>query len=210
MSSDGRMIPANALLSKKKPTAKEKALDKSLVKYMDEEMKLESDAETNRRKNVTYELEVLFKQFVKKVAMNKGMTEEEAEDAGGELRLSGSYRLGVRDVGADIDTICVAPNFVDRDDFFTLLQEELVKHKKVTDFSSIPTAKVPIMTFDYDEVNIDLQFARLASNKVKKNFDVLDDDILKGIDDATEKSINGPRVTNMISALVKVAKEDDG
>jgi len=42
---------------------------------------------------VTYEIEVLFKRFVKKIAMEvHGMTEEEAEDAGGELRLSGEYK----------------------------------------------------------------------------------------------------------------------
>jgi len=53
--------------------------------------------------------------------------------------------LGVRDIGADIDTICVAPHFVTREHFFTILKEELVNNSKVTDFSSIETANVPIM-----------------------------------------------------------------
>eukprot|EP01034_Spumella_vulgaris_P023186 gene23186-29381_t len=75
------------------------------------------------------------------------MPEEEAEDAGGELFISGSHRLGVR-------------------------------------------------------ISIDLLFARLAENTVPKDIDILDDKILKGLDDATEKSLNGPRVTNMIFKLV--------
>ena len=51
MSTDTKFIPFNALLSTKKPTAKEKALDKSLMKYSKQEMVLESDSEMNRRKN---------------------------------------------------------------------------------------------------------------------------------------------------------------
>ena len=42
------------------------------------------------------------------------------------LFISGSHRLNVRDPNADIDTICIAPNFVTREHFFTILKEELI------------------------------------------------------------------------------------
>jgi poly(A) polymerase len=41
-----------------------------------------------------------------------------------------------------------------------------------------------------------------AENSVTPNIDILDDRILIGLDEATEKSLNGPRVTNMIFKLV--------
>ena len=85
-----------------------------------------------------------------------------------------------------------------------------MKHDKIANFTSIETANVPLLSFDYDGISIDLLFARLASNVVKKDFDILNDKILDGIDVATEKSLNGPRVTNMIPRLANRAKDPDG
>ena len=58
------------------------------------------------------------------------------------------------------------------------------------------------MTFDWEGVNIDLLFARLNSASVPPGFDIDNDAVLDGVDSATEKSLNGPRVTNLIAALV--------
>jgi len=130
------------------------------------------------------------------------MPEEEAEDAGGEMFISGSHRLGVRDIGADIDTVCVAPNFCTREHFFTYLKNNFLNHPDVTELNAVEDALVPIISFDFRGVSIDLLFARLAANTVPRDIDILDDNILIGLDDATEKSLNGPRVTNMIVKLV--------
>ena len=58
------------------------------------------------------------------------------------------------------------------------------------------------MTFDFDEVNIDLLFAAVPIDSVPRDFDINDDNVLRGVDQSTEKSLNGPRVTNMIQRLV--------
>lgn len=63
-------------------------------------------------------------------------------------------------------------------------------------------AAVPILTFDWEGINIDLLFARLNTPSVPSNFDIDNDMVLSGVDSATEKSLNGPRVTNLIAALV--------
>ena len=213
---DSRLMPFYAYLSNKQPTEADKALDRTLKAYMSDprsKMVLESDEEMEKRSRVLLRLQQIFKTFVKNVAMNVcKMTEEDAEDAGGDLLVSGSHRLGVRDVGADIDTICVAPNFVNRTHFFSILKEELLSQRDVSDFSSIETAIVPIMSFDLENVSIDLLFAQLAENIVPKKLTewVLNDKILMGIDEATEKSLNGPRVTNMIPLLANKAKDADG
>jgi len=154
--------------------------------------------------------------------VNLQLPPEAIENAGGSLYTSGSYRLGVHEPGADIDTILVVPNVCTREDFFgsnyippdydgesdlsnvrdpESLAERIRRHPDVTNFVPVENAAVPILTFDWEGVNIDLLFARLNRSSVPKNFDIDDDAVLDGVDSATEKSLNGPRVTNLIAAL---------
>lgn len=123
------------------------------------------------------------------------------------------------------DTIAVAPNICTRDDFFgsgyvppngigdddedgapqrdpDSLAERIRRHPDVTNFVPVENAAVPILTFDWEGINIDLLFARLNMPSVPPNFDIDNDMVLSGVDSATEKSLNGPRVTNLIAALV--------
>jgi len=51
-------------------------------------------------------------------------------------------------------------------------------------------------------VNIDLLFAQLPMNTVPESTDIDNDAILNAVDSASEKSLNGPRVTNLIYKLV--------
>lgn len=96
--------------------------------YMDVEMKLESLEEGERRKSILAEVKGIFLKWVQYIGIEiLHMPIDEAEDSGGELFISGSHRLGVRDIGADIDTVCVAPNFCTRDHFFTYLKNDLLK-----------------------------------------------------------------------------------
>ena len=64
------------------------------------------------------------------------MSDQQAEEAAQGCRVCtfGSYRLGVHNPGSDIDTLCVAPRFVERDtDFFVTLGDILEKRPEVTD-----------------------------------------------------------------------------
>jgi poly(A) polymerase len=178
-------------------------MDMVFMQFMENEVKLESDAEMRRRDEILAKVRDIFIGWVKYIAVNVlHLPEDVAEEAGGEIFISGSHKLGVRDVGADIDTVCVAPNFCTIDHFFTYLKEDLQKRTEVTELVAIPSAYVPLISFDFNGVSIDLLFARLASNQVPRNLDILDDDVLIGVDDKTEKSLNGPRVTQMIVRLV--------
>lgn len=83
------------------------------------------------------------------------------------------------------------------------LAERIKHHPEVTNCIPIENAAVPILAFDFDGVSVDLLFARIHSRPVLSNdFDIDDDAVLDGVDTATEKSLNGPRVTNLIAALV--------
>jgi len=172
----------------------------------------------------------LCREWVKSVAAKRGLSSDAVASAGGELFTSGSYRLGVHEPGADIDTIVVVPNICTKEDFFgsgyvppesmvqdddgdepirdpDSLAERIRRHPDVTNFIPVEGAAVPILTFDWEGINIDLLFARLNAPSVPSNFDIDNDMVLSGVDSATEKSLNGPRVTNLIAALVGGTEE---
>lgn len=109
---------------------------------MDIEMKLETDEEMSRRQKILLEIETIFKNWVKDCALNVlHLPLDEVENVGGQLFISGSHKLGVKEPGADIDTICVAPNFCTKELFFGSLKETFINHPKVTDFSAAEGAR---------------------------------------------------------------------
>ncbi|KAG7402153.1 hypothetical protein PHYBOEH_005716 [Phytophthora boehmeriae] len=183
------------------PEPKDLEQSAKLQAFMDDKFPTESAENITRRSLILAELRSIFRQWVKQVCMQKGVPEEMAADAGGQILVSGSYRLGVNEPGADIDTICVAPRHVTREDFFSSLKEIFLKHPKVSNLVAIEGAIVPLLTFDYEEINIDLQIAILPRNSIPENLNILDDHVLVGVDPATEKSLNGPRVTELMIKL---------
>lgn len=67
------------------------------------------------RDRLLLELERIFQEWVKYVAeFVLKLPEDEVAECGGQLFVSGSHRLGIKEPGADIDTVCVAPNFCTR------------------------------------------------------------------------------------------------
>ncbi|KAL0589657.1 hypothetical protein ABG067_002206 [Albugo candida] len=174
---------------------------KKLKDFMSKHFPTENGVNITRRSLILAELRTIFRDWVKQVCIKKGVPEEIAADAGGLILVSGSYRLGVNEPGADIDTICVAPQQITREDFFTSLKKIFMQHSKVTNLNAIEGAVVPLLTFDYEEINIDLQIAILPRNTIPEDLNILNDQILVGVDAATEKSLNGPRVTELMIKL---------
>jgi len=189
------------------PTNDDKIVDASLKAYMDVHVPMESLSELRKRETILSSLKAIFTSWVQEVCIKKGKTEEFARSAGGLLYTSGSYRLAIHEPGSDIDTICVAPNICDREDFFDSLAEKIKNHPEVTNFVSIASSFVPILTFYFSGVDIDLLFAKVNYNQIPPDFDIDCDDVMVGIDTATEKSLNGPRTTNLIARLVNGTEE---
>lgn len=201
------------------PNQLETGFQKTLDQFIQEHIPLESSPGIRRRERVLNLMGALCREWIRSVGLKKGLPADVVESAGGQLFTSGSYRLGVHEPGADIDTILVAPNVCQRQDFFgttledsnqrdpTSLAERIRNHPDVTNFVPVEGAAVPILTFDWEGINIDLLFARLNTNTVPPDFDIDNDAVLDGADSATEKSLNGPRVTNLIAALVSGTPE---
>jgi len=158
----------------------------------------ESDEELNHRMDVLSRLNDIVKKWIKETSVTKNMPESLAETVGGKIFTFGSYRLGVHNKGADIDTLCVAPRHILREDYFTSFLEVLRLTDEVTDIRPVPSASVPVLKFCFDGIDIDLLFARLALKEVSDDQDLSDPMILKNLDVKCVKSLNGCRVTDEI------------
>lgn len=77
----------------------------------------------------------LVKKFVHRVCLQRGLSEAAAAAAGGKIFTFGSYRLGVHGPGSDIDTLCVVPKHVAREDFFLVFEPMLREFEGVTEVS---------------------------------------------------------------------------
>jgi len=162
----------------------------------------ETPEQSAKREEVLGKLNQLVREWVQQVCMAKGLSEQLAKDAGAKLFTFGSYRLGVNPPGADIDTLCVIPRNVERSDFFTSLYEILQKHTEVTKLTAVPDAYVPVITLYFEGVQIDLLCSRLSLSIIPEDFDLLDPNNLKNIDDQSIRSLNGCRVADQIMRLV--------
>lgn len=73
----------------------------------------------------------------------------------------------------------------------------------ITDLAVVTDAFVPIIKFEYSNISIDLIFSRIIQKQIPPEFDSLkDSNLLRGLDEAELRSLNGTRVTDEILQLV--------
>ncbi|KAG0327558.1 polynucleotide adenylyltransferase [Dissophora globulifera] len=151
-------------------------------------------------------LDKMVKEFVYTISLRRNHPESIAREAGGKIFTFGSYRLGVHGSGkfkwSDIDTLCVVPKHVQREDFFEEMYEMLRRRPEVTELTAVPDAFTPVIGMKFSEIPIDLTFARLGLSSVPDTLDLSDDSLLRNLDDRCIRSVNGSRVTDEILRLV--------
>ena len=117
-------------------------------------------------------------------------------NSGGKIFTFGSYRKGVNGPSSDIDTLVVAPRHIDRQrDFFGVLAPMLKNTPGVTELTEVKEALVPVIKMKFEDVDIDMLFARVSLMTVGNDLELLDDNILRNCDIETIRSLNGCRVT---------------
>lgn len=123
----------------------------------------ESKEETSRREEVLRRIDGIVKCWVKQLTRQKGYTDQMVEDANAVVRTFGSYRLGVHSPGADMDTLCIGPSYVNREeDFFIILHDILAEMEEVTELQPVSDAHVPVMKFKFQGISIDLLYASIS------------------------------------------------
>nr|XP_028580977.1 poly(A) polymerase gamma isoform X1 [Podarcis muralis] len=162
----------------------------------------EDEEELGRRIVVLSKLNSLVKEWIVEVAEKKNLPSSVSSRCGGKIFTFGSYRLGVHTKGADIDALCVAPRHVERSDFFQLFFEKLKLKDGIRNLRAVEDAYVPVIKFEFDGIEIDLVFARLAVPILSDNLDLRDNSHLGSLDIRCIRSLNGCRVTDEILHLV--------
>lgn len=198
----GRQWGVTPPLSLATATPKEIDQNNELIAELKRQGSFEPEADTQKRKQVLARLQKLTVEFVKQISLAKHMTQSMASEAGGKIFTYGSFRLGVYGPGSDIDTLMVVPKHVTREDFFGTFEQTLRTLPEVTELASVPDAYVPIIKLKFSGISIDLIFARLPLPQIKIDLTLEDSTILKNLDDATVRSLNGQRVTDEILRLV--------
>lgn len=176
-----------------------------MIEYLRATGFFESEEEGEKRESVLGRLNTAIKEFVRETAKRKGLPAELCKTTSGKIFTFGSYRLGVHSRGADIDTLCVAPQHVTRDDFFTILPELLnANHRPpVTMITAVPDAYVPVLNLEIDGICLDLVFARAPGEvSISDSFDLLNNKMLASLEEKCVLSVNGSRTTDEILRLV--------
>lgn len=189
-------------ISVAEPRPEDLAATEELIKALEPYNVFESESEMNHRMSILAKLNALVKQWIKDVSIEKNIPPQMASKLGGKIYTFGSYRLGVHHKGADIDALCVAPRNIERTDYFSSFFDVLKKQPEVTECRAIEEAFVPVIKMNFDGIEIDLLFARLALKEIPDNFDLRDDMLLKNLDPKCVRSLNGCRVTDEILRLV--------
>ncbi|CAE7323164.1 Poly(A) polymerase [Symbiodinium microadriaticum] len=158
----------------------------------------------DRRQGVLQELERMFHDWMSKLCLEANLPEEEIRKSTVKITTLGSYRLGVVHPGSDIDTLCIAPPVIRREDFFSTFASQLEQHEDVTECVPIPDAYTPIVKLKMRGVCIDLLFARLARAPEAELAEevVKEDEVLKNMDEKSVRCLNGFRVADQILNLV--------
>ncbi|KGQ08079.1 Poly(A) polymerase pla1 [Beauveria bassiana D1-5] len=193
------------------PTENEKRISESLIEELRRQKTFESPSDTQKslsnRHTVLESLQKITDEFVRKVAREKEPKNDILiKNARGKVFTYGSFRLGVFGPGSDIDTLIVAPKYVTREDYFKYFPDllaEMAPKDSITDLAAVTDAFVPIIKFEYSGISIDLIFSRIIQKQLAPDFqDLKDSGLLRGLDEAELRSLNGTRVTDEILALV--------
>jgi len=161
------------------------------------------------RSEVLISLQNIADEFVKHVCRARNLPQNIIKEARAKIMPFGSFKLGVIGPGSDIDTLVVTPKDVTKQDFFTVLPEILYRmapEGAITEFTPKPDAFAPCITFKYSDIDIDLLFGRIASlSQIPKDFDLRDDELLRGLDASEVVCVNGVRVATETLQLVPEA-----
>ncbi|XP_051212809.1 nuclear poly(A) polymerase 2-like [Lolium perenne] len=174
-----------------------------LEKLLRDAGQYESSNELAAREHVVRELQGVLDRWVKRLTAQRGYPDGMVDQATALLLPFGSYRLGVHGRGSDIDALVVGPSYIDRDhDFFDVLGGVLAETEAVTELQAVPRAYVPVIKMKFRGVPVDLLYASVCLPVVPKDLDLRDRSVLRGMDLATVRSLNGVRVADEIMRLV--------
>eukprot|EP00095_Tigriopus_kingsejongensis_P011624 snap_masked-scaffold638_size121162-processed-gene-0.23 protein:Tk11624 transcript:snap_masked-scaffold638_size121162-processed-gene-0.23-mRNA-1 annotation:"poly polymerase type 3 isoform x1" len=193
-----RSLGMTAPISLAKPDEADLARTEELIAAMRPFNVFDTDEQLNLRMVVLAQLTGMVKNWIRNLSLERNMPPSLADSVGGSVFTFGSYRMGVHNRGADIDSLCVAPRHIHREDFFTSFLDILKTCPEVSELRPVQEAFVPVIKMRFSGIEVDLTFARLALKEVSANQPLSNPEILKNLTDQCVRSLNGCRVTDEI------------
>ncbi|KAA6379036.1 MAG: putative Nucleotidyl transferase domain [Streblomastix strix] len=184
-------------LSYAKPTTTDIFTSRGLRRFLIDEKTIETDEGDRKRRNLIENLQGVFNAWVQEVYRRKHYQDDEgSSSASAYIYTFGSFRLGAYGPEDDIDSLCLCPNFVDRDtDFFGTLFDKLQR---------MPNMNSAVIDISFSTLN---RAVLPPSNELNLN----EEGILRGLDPKSAISLNGARNTDKILNVVKdsLHRKDD-
>ena len=163
----------------------------------------ESNEEAELRRKILGDVKKLTEKWIIDLSLAKRMPADVATTCRAKLFTFGSYRLGVHNRGADIDTLLVAPKHIERDDFFDSFPTTLAKMDGVEYVRAVRGAYVPVLKTKIRGIELDILFSTLALRSIPPDQQLDDTNLLRGLDPHSIRSLNGCRVTDDILRVVQ-------
>ncbi|CAL2032103.1 unnamed protein product [Caenorhabditis brenneri] len=201
ISKSSKMLGVSQPISIAQPTQKDILQTAALMQTLKGFNSFEPKEETEKRVTVIKKLSDIINTWIKMVTASR-VPKGSNLSAEGKLMAFGSYRLGVHSSGGDIDSVLIAPRYVSRSDFFTSLKSVLSADPLVKSLNAVEHAYVPLMTMEYDSVEVDLLFARMDLATIPNDLDLTNNSLLKNLDQESVRSLNGVRVCEKMLQLV--------
>lgn len=158
----------------------------------------ETEDEIAKRMEALEVLNSLATGWVQKKLMEKGFAYHFAIKGKAKILPYGSTKLGVHLRESDIDAVFVAPDSITRSGFFTSFFYFIKSQPEVSHCRAIPAAAVPLITFNFSGIDIDLSFTQLTLKTVPDKLKLDDERLYKNMSQKDIKSINGIRVAEEI------------
>ncbi|CAG9460783.1 unnamed protein product [Pedinophyceae sp. YPF-701] len=201
----------NEPLSVAPPTAEQLKQTEALCQFL-EERGLNEDLDARiKREQVLGKLQALATEWVRAVSADAGFDKDAIAAQHALIRTYGSYRLGVHKPGADIDVLCVGPQQCSRELHFfgsgpLCFEERLRQHPDVTGLQAVPGAFVPVIKLELDGVELDILYAQLQLHRLAPDTDISNNDLLRGVDFQSVRSMAGTRDNDKILSLAPDAE----
>jgi poly(A) polymerase len=170
------------------------------------EVPMQDESERQARRSLVEYLKLLCQTWARDKIRERLGYEVPLEQAA-QLHLSGSEPTGLDESGIDIDACVVFPNVINRNEFFSSMSKHLASDATVTNVQVLASAAVPMIGFEVHtgahKIDIDLLVGIIGTTPLPPGYDVHSDEaILQCIDEASERSLGGPRTTEAILRAV--------
>ena len=177
------------------PTAPD--ITAALVKTLELHGCFEGEQEIMYRMEILARLNHLVKQWIKNISTERHISASLANRDSKHVFIFGSCRLGVQSKDADIDALCIVPRHIHREDIFGSFLNTLKQQSDIAELRAIHNAFVPVIRMDFNTIDIDMTFARLAL-EMPDTQTLSDPMLLRNLDQKCVRSLNGCRVSDEI------------